>query len=52
MPWCSNGGPEVSFYGRREFAFRDPEEYVIIISEKTGDPVTAVEEQSRRAPHH
>jgi len=32
MPWCSNGGPEVSFYGRREFAFRDPDGYVIIIS--------------------
>ena len=33
-------GPEVYFYGRREFAFRDPDGHLIIISEETDDPVT------------
>mgnify|MGYP000893567142 CR=1 FL=1 len=30
-------GPEVYFYGRREFAFRDPEGNLIIFSEPTED---------------
>lgn len=37
-------GPEVYFYGRREFAFRDPNGYLIIITEPTDDPVTCSEE--------
>lgn len=32
-------GPEVYWYGRREFSFKDPDGYPIIISEVTGDPV-------------
>ena len=36
-------GPEVFFYHRREFAFRDPDGHLIIISEETDDPVTDVE---------
>src|SRR5262245_7857979 len=31
-------GPEVYWYGRREFSFRDPDGYPIIISEQTNDP--------------
>ena len=31
-------GPEVYFYGRREFGFRDPEGNLIIFSEPTDDP--------------
>jgi catechol 2,3-dioxygenase-like lactoylglutathione lyase family enzyme len=34
-------GPEVYWYGRREFAIRDPDGYLIIISEETGDAPTA-----------
>jgi catechol 2,3-dioxygenase-like lactoylglutathione lyase family enzyme len=34
-------GPEVYWYGRREFSFRDPDGYPIIISEATNDPVEA-----------
>jgi catechol 2,3-dioxygenase-like lactoylglutathione lyase family enzyme len=30
-------GPEVYWYGRREFSFRDPEGYALIISEETGE---------------
>jgi len=37
-------GPEVFFYQRREFAFRDPDGHLIIISEETDDPVTAIED--------
>ena len=37
-------GPEVYFYQRREFAFRDPDGHLVIISEETDDPVTAVED--------
>jgi catechol 2,3-dioxygenase-like lactoylglutathione lyase family enzyme len=37
-------GPEVYFYQRREFAFRDPDGHLIIISEETDDPVTAAED--------
>jgi len=37
-------GPEVFFYHRREFAFRDPDGHLIVISEETDDPVTSVEE--------
>lgn len=33
-------GPEVYSYGRREFAFRDPDGYLIILTEKTDDPPT------------
>jgi catechol 2,3-dioxygenase-like lactoylglutathione lyase family enzyme len=33
-------GPDVYFYGRREFAFRDPDGHVIILSEVTHDPPT------------
>lgn len=33
-------GPEVYWYGRREFAIRDPDGYLLIISEETGDPPT------------
>ncbi len=33
-------GPEVYSYGRREFAIRDPEGYLIIFTEKTDDPTT------------
>jgi catechol 2,3-dioxygenase-like lactoylglutathione lyase family enzyme len=35
-------GPEVYFYHRREFAFRDPDGHMIIVSEVTSDPVTCV----------
>ena len=37
-------GPEVYVYQRREFAFRDPDGHLIIISEETDDPVTAAED--------
>ena len=37
-------GPEVFFYQRREFAFRDPDRHLVIISEETDDPVTALED--------
>jgi catechol 2,3-dioxygenase-like lactoylglutathione lyase family enzyme len=33
-------GPEVYFYHRREFAFRDPDGHTVIVSEVTSDPVT------------
>jgi len=33
-------GPEVYFYQRREFAFRDPDGHLIIMSEETDDPPT------------
>ena len=33
-------GPEVYWYGRREFAIRDPNGYLIIFSEQTTDPPT------------
>ena len=33
-------GPEVYWFGRREFAIRDPDGYLIIVSEETGDPPT------------
>ena len=36
-------GPEVYFYHRREFAFRDPDGHAIIVSEVTSDPVTCSE---------
>jgi catechol 2,3-dioxygenase-like lactoylglutathione lyase family enzyme len=36
-------GPEVYWYGRREFGIRDPDGYLIIISEETGDPPTEEE---------
>ena len=37
-------GPEVFFYQRREFAFRDPDRHLIIISEETDDPPTGTED--------
>jgi hypothetical protein len=37
-------GPEVYWYGRREFSFRDPDGYPIIISEETADPPTCLDE--------
>ena len=37
-------GPEVYLYQRREFAFRDPDGHLVIISEETDDPVTSVED--------
>jgi len=33
-------GPEVYFYQRREFALRDPDGHLVILSEETDDPVT------------
>lgn len=36
-------GPEVYFYHRREFAFRDPDGHALIVSEVTSDPVTCQE---------
>jgi uncharacterized glyoxalase superfamily protein PhnB len=33
-------GPEVFFYQRREFALRDPDGHLIIVSEETDDPPT------------
>ena len=33
-------GPEVYFYHRREFAFRDPDGHLVILSEITDDPPT------------
>ncbi len=37
-------GPEVYFYGRREFAVRDPDGYLVIFTEPTDDPPTCPEE--------
>lgn len=37
-------GPEVYFYGRREFSFKDPDGHCIIVSEVTDDPVTCPDE--------
>jgi catechol 2,3-dioxygenase-like lactoylglutathione lyase family enzyme len=36
-------GPEVYSYGRREFAVRDPDGYLIIFSEPTLDPPTCAQ---------
>lgn len=36
-------GPEVYFYGRREFGFRDPDGNLIVLSEKTDAAVTCRE---------
>lgn len=36
-------GPEVYFYGRREFAVRDPDGYLLIFTELTADPPTCPE---------
>jgi catechol 2,3-dioxygenase-like lactoylglutathione lyase family enzyme len=38
-------GPEVYWYGRREFAIRDNSGYLIIFSETTADPSTCVDER-------
>lgn len=37
-------GPEVYFYGRREFAILDPDGYMLIFTEPTDDPPTCPEE--------
>jgi catechol 2,3-dioxygenase-like lactoylglutathione lyase family enzyme len=37
-------GPEVYWYGRREFAVRDPSGYLIIFTEPTDDPPTCEDE--------
>jgi catechol 2,3-dioxygenase-like lactoylglutathione lyase family enzyme len=37
-------GPEVYWYGRREFAIRDPSGNLLIFSETTDDPVTCADE--------
>lgn len=37
-------GPEVYFYHRREFGFRDPDGNLLVMSEETDDPVTCREE--------
>lgn len=34
-------GPEVYWYGRREFAFRDPDGCLVIVTEQTDDPPTS-----------
>jgi catechol 2,3-dioxygenase-like lactoylglutathione lyase family enzyme len=36
-------GPEVYSYGRREFAVRDPDGYLVIFTEPTDDPPTTEE---------
>ncbi len=36
-------GPEVYSYGRREFAIRDPDSYLIVFTEPTDDPPTTAE---------
>lgn len=36
-------GPEVYFYRRREFAFRDPDGHLVILSEVADDPPTCEE---------
>ena len=37
-------GPDVYFYHRREFAFRDPDGHLVILSEVTDDPSTCEED--------
>jgi catechol 2,3-dioxygenase-like lactoylglutathione lyase family enzyme len=37
-------GPEVYFYGRREFAVRDPDGYLLIFTEPTDEPPTCPED--------
>lgn len=37
-------GPEVYWYGRREFAVRDPDGYLLIFTEPTDDPPTCLDE--------
>lgn len=37
-------GPEVYFYGRREFAILDPDGYMLIFTEPTDDPPTCPDE--------
>jgi hypothetical protein len=36
-------GPDVYFYRRREFAFKDPDGHLVILSEVTDDPPTCEE---------
>ena len=42
-------GPEVYWYGRREFAIRDPSGYLLIFSEPTLDPPTCQDETTNDA---
>jgi catechol 2,3-dioxygenase-like lactoylglutathione lyase family enzyme len=37
-------GPEVYWYGCREFSFRDPNGYMVVLSEPTDDPPTCLDE--------
>ena len=37
-------GPEVYHYGRREFAVRDPDGHLVIVSEGTADPPTCADD--------
>jgi catechol 2,3-dioxygenase-like lactoylglutathione lyase family enzyme len=37
-------GPDVYWYGRREFAVRDPDGYLVIVTERTDDPPTVDDE--------
>jgi catechol 2,3-dioxygenase-like lactoylglutathione lyase family enzyme len=39
-------GPEIYAYGRREFAIRDPDRYLIIFTEPTGEPPTTSEPEA------
>jgi catechol 2,3-dioxygenase-like lactoylglutathione lyase family enzyme len=39
-------GPEVYWYGCREFSFRDPDGYAVIISERTSDPPDCTEDMA------
>ncbi len=36
-------GPEIYSCGRREFAFRDPDGYLVIVTEPTGESPTTTE---------
>jgi catechol 2,3-dioxygenase-like lactoylglutathione lyase family enzyme len=36
-------GPEIYSYGRREFAIRDPDDYLVIFTESTDEPPTTPE---------
>lgn len=43
-------GPEVYSYGRREFAVRDPDGYLVIFTEPTNEPPTTSEPQDSDRP--
>lgn len=46
MEW----GPEVYSYGRREFAVRDPDGYLVIFTESTNEAPTTIEPDDRDRP--